>query len=49
MWAQVFRRTPPTPVDATKLVPLTFVVVIALIALGEVLILADIFNTVSLF
>jgi hypothetical protein len=35
VWAQVFRRTPPTPVDATKLVPLTVVVVIALIAMGE--------------
>ena len=49
VWAQVFRWTPPTPVDATKLVPLIFVVVIALIAMGGVLILADIFNPVSLF
>jgi membrane-associated protease RseP (regulator of RpoE activity) len=49
VWAKVFRRPPPKPVDATKLVPLTFVVVIALIAMGGVLILADIFNPVSLF
>jgi len=48
-WAKLFRRPPPKPVDATKLVPVTFVVVIALIAMGAVLILADIFNPVSLF
>ena len=48
VWAKVFRRPPPQPVDATKLVPVTFVVVIALIAMGAVLILADIFNPVSL-
>ena len=49
VWAKVFNRPPPKPVDATKLVPLTFVVVIALIVMGAVLILADIFNPVSLF
>ncbi|MGA7148272.1 MAG: site-2 protease family protein [Microbacterium sp.] len=48
-WAKVFHRPPPQPVDATKLVPVTFVVVIALITTGAVLILADIFNPVSLF
>ncbi|GAA1986134.1 site-2 protease family protein [Microbacterium pumilum] len=48
-WAKLFHRPPPKPVDATKLVPVTFVVVIALIAMGAVLILADIFNPVSLF
>ena len=48
-WAKILRRPPPKPVDATKLVPATFVVVIALIAMGAVLILADIFNPVSLF
>jgi membrane-associated protease RseP (regulator of RpoE activity) len=48
-WAKLFRRPPPKPVDATKLVPVTFVVVIALIVMGAVLILADIFNPVSLF
>ena len=29
-WAKIFHRPPPKPVDATKLVPVTFVVVIAL-------------------
>lgn len=48
-WAKVFHRPPPKPVDATKLVPVTFVVVIALITMGAVLILADIVNPVSLF
>lgn len=48
-WAKLLRRPPPKPVDATKLVPLTFVVVIALIVMGGVLILADVFNPVVLF
>ena len=48
-WAKLFRRPPPKPVDATKLVPVTFVVVIGLIAMGAVLIIADIVNPVSLF
>ena len=42
LWAKLFHRPPPKPVDATKLVPVTFVVVIALIVMGAVLILADI-------
>lgn len=49
VWARVFRRPPPGPVDATKLVPVTFVVVILLIGMGGILILADLFNPVSLF
>ncbi len=48
-WAKLFRRPPPKPVDATKLVPVTFVVVIALIAMGAVLVIADIVNPVQLF
>jgi membrane-associated protease RseP (regulator of RpoE activity) len=48
-WAKLFRRPPPKPVDATKLVPVTFIVVIGLIAMGGVLILADIVNPVSIF
>ncbi|MBD3943391.1 site-2 protease family protein [Microbacterium sp. NEAU-LLC] len=48
VWAKLFRRPPPKPVDATKLVPLTFVVVIALIGMGAVLVLADLFNPVTL-
>lgn len=47
-WARLFRRPPPRPVDATKLVPVTFVVVIALIVMGGILILADIVNPVQL-
>ena len=48
MWAKIFRRPPPKPVDATKLVPVTFVVVAALLIMGGVLILADIFNPISI-
>jgi membrane-associated protease RseP (regulator of RpoE activity) len=47
-WAKLFRRPPPRPVDATRLVPVTFVVVIALAVMGGVLILADIVNPVQL-
>ncbi|WP_375385005.1 RIP metalloprotease [uncultured Microbacterium sp.] len=47
-WAKLFRRPPPKPVDATKLVPVTFVVVILLIGMGAILILADLINPVSL-
>jgi len=36
------------PVDATRLVPVTFVVVILLVGMGSVLFLADIFNPVKL-
>ncbi|HWI31443.1 MAG TPA: M50 family metallopeptidase [Microbacterium sp.] len=48
-WAKLFRRPPPKPVDATKLVPITFVVVIALIGMGGLLLVADILNPVQLF
>jgi len=48
-WARIFRRPPPAPVDATRLVPITFVVVIAMIVMGGTLILADIVNPVRLF
>jgi membrane-associated protease RseP (regulator of RpoE activity) len=48
-WAKLFRRPPPRPVDATKLVPVTFVVVVGLIVMGGILILADIVNPVQLF
>ncbi|MBU4464290.1 MAG: site-2 protease family protein [Actinobacteria bacterium] len=46
--AKLFGRPPPKPVDATKLVPLTFVVVILLIGMSAILILADLINPVSL-
>jgi membrane-associated protease RseP (regulator of RpoE activity) len=48
-WAKLFRRPPPKPVDATRLVPVTFVVVVLLIAMGAILILADVINPISLF
>lgn len=48
-WAKIFRRPAPRPVDATKLVPLTFVVVVLLIGMGALLLIADIFNPIKLF
>ncbi len=47
-WSKLRRRPPPKPVDATKLVPVTFVVVVLLIAMSAVLILADLINPISL-
>lgn len=47
-WAKLFRRPPPAPVDATKLVPLTVVVAVLLIAMGALLLIADLFNPVNL-
>ena len=48
-WAKAFRRPPPAPVDATKLVPLTVVVATLLIAMGALLLIADLFNPVDIF
>ncbi|MFT4211358.1 MAG: M50 family metallopeptidase [Microbacterium sp.] len=48
-WAKAFGRRSPKPVDAARLVPLTFVVVVALIAMSAVLIVADLVNPISLF
>lgn len=47
-WAKLFRRPPPAPVDATKLVPLTVVVAVLLIVMGALLLIADLFNPVNL-
>ncbi|GAA2005080.1 M50 family metallopeptidase [Microbacterium ulmi] len=47
-WARLFRRPPPKPVDASKLVPVTFVVFIALAVMGGILIIADLVNPVSI-
>ncbi|CAN7355185.1 MULTISPECIES: M50 family metallopeptidase [Microbacterium] len=47
-WAKLFRRPPPAPVDATKLVPLTVVVAVLLIGMGALLLVADLFNPVNL-
>ncbi|MFT4307333.1 MAG: site-2 protease family protein [Microbacterium sp.] len=48
-WAKAFRRPPPKPVDSARLVPLTFVVVVVLIAMSAILIVADLVNPISLF
>ena len=48
-WAKLFRRPPPAPVDATRLVPLTVVVAVVLIAMGALLMIADVVNPVNLF
>ena len=47
-WAKLFRRPPPAPVDATRLVPLTVVVAAVLIAMGALLMIADVVNPVNL-
>lgn len=47
-WARVRGKAEPAPIDATRLVPLTFVVVIALIVMGGILIIADLVNPISL-
>ncbi|MFS0793368.1 M50 family metallopeptidase [Microbacterium sp. 1P10AE] len=47
-WFARVRGRVARPVDATKLVPVTFVVVVLLIGMGGVLFLADIFNPVQL-
>ncbi|MGW8484119.1 M50 family metallopeptidase [Microbacterium sp. NPDC055903] len=46
-WAKLFRRPAPAPVDATRLVPLTVVVATLLIAMGALLLVADLFNPVD--
>ncbi len=48
IWAKLFRRPPPAPVDATKLVPLTVVVAVLLIGMGALLLVADLFNPVDI-
>ena len=47
-WAKLFRRPPPAPVDATRLVPLTVVVAVLLIGMGALLMIADVVNPVDL-
>lgn len=47
-WARIRRRGSSRPVDATKLVPVTFVVVVLLVVMGAVLILADVVNPLTL-
>ena len=47
-WAKLFRRPPPAPVDATRLVPLTVIVAVLLIGMGALLMIADVVNPVDL-
>ena len=46
--AKLFGRPPPAPVDATRLVPLTVVVAVLLIAMGALLMIADVVSPVNL-
>ncbi len=48
VWAKLFRRPPPAPVDATRLVPLTVVVAALLIGMGALLLVADVFKPISI-
>jgi membrane-associated protease RseP (regulator of RpoE activity) len=48
LWAKIFRRPAPKPVDASKLVPVTIVVAGLLIGMSVLLIAADIFKPLSL-
>ena len=47
-FARLFRRKDPGPVDATRLVPLTFAVVIVLGAMSVLLAYADIVKPITL-
>ncbi|MGC0367867.1 M50 family metallopeptidase [Microbacterium sp. SLBN-111] len=47
-WFARVRGRVARPVDATKLVPVTFVVVILLVGMGGILFLADVFNPIQL-
>lgn len=47
-WFARVRGKVARPVDATKLVPVTFVVVVLLVGMGGILFLADVFNPVQL-
>ncbi|WP_110588382.1 M50 family metallopeptidase [Microbacterium suaedae] len=48
-FAKLTGRAAPKPADATRLVPLTLVVVVLMIGMGALLFAADIFNPVDLF
>lgn len=48
MWARLTGRPEPAPVDATRLVPITVVVAVLLIAMGALLIIADIVKPLNL-
>lgn len=48
-FAKWFKRPDPGPVDAAKLMPVTFVVFVLILSMSSLLIWADIVNPVSLF
>lgn len=48
-WARIRRRPDPGPIDTAKMVPITFVVVIALGAMSVLLVYADIVKPINLF
>jgi membrane-associated protease RseP (regulator of RpoE activity) len=48
IWAKVFRRRDPGPVDTARVVPLTFAVVVVLGALSLLLVYADIVKPITL-
>jgi membrane-associated protease RseP (regulator of RpoE activity) len=48
MWAKLTGRPEPRPVDATRLVPVTVVVAVLLIAMGALLIIADFVKPMNL-
>jgi membrane-associated protease RseP (regulator of RpoE activity) len=48
-WAKLRRKADPGPFDASVLMPLTFVVMVALMAMSALLIYADIVKPVSIF
>jgi membrane-associated protease RseP (regulator of RpoE activity) len=49
LFARLTGRPAPAPADATRLVPLTLVVVVLMIGMGALLFAADIINPVDLF
>ncbi|WP_029151027.1 M50 family metallopeptidase [Microbacterium indicum] len=49
MWFRIRRKGTPKPADATRLVPLTLVVVTLMIGMSVLLLAADLFNPVDLF
>lgn len=48
LWARLTGRPEPKPVDATRLVPITVVVAVLLIAMGALLIIADVVKPMNL-
>ncbi|WP_105567703.1 M50 family metallopeptidase [Microbacterium halophytorum] len=47
-WAKLLRRPAPKPADASRMVPLTLVVVVLMIGMSAILFAADLFNPITL-